>query len=79
MSIEARVKERLMNRLNVTEDKLSNDAHIVRDLGADSLDTVELAMDFEEEFSVQIPDEDVEKLSTVGSAIKYFEDKLGTK
>jgi acyl carrier protein len=72
-SIESRVKEIIVNELGVEAEKVTPDASFVEDLGADSLDTVELVMAFEEEFGIDIPDEDAEKMSTVGEAVKYLE------
>ncbi|NIP83249.1 MAG: acyl carrier protein [Gemmatimonadetes bacterium] len=71
---EARVKEIIVNELGVEAEKVTPDASFVEDLGADSLDTVELVMAFEEEFGMEIPDEDAEQLQTVGDAIKYIEE-----
>ncbi len=70
---EARVKEIIIDELGVEADKVTTDASFVDDLGADSLDTVELIMAFEEEFGIDIPDEDAEKMRTVGDAISYVE------
>jgi len=78
-SYAAKVKEIIIEKLGVDAEKVTEDASFVEDLGADSLDTVELVMDFEEEFDLEIPDEEAEKLTTVGSAIKYLEEKLGSK
>lgn len=75
MSIESRVKEIIVEKLGVSNDQVSTDAHFVDDLGADSLDQVELVMAFEEEFDIEIPDTDAEKIGSVGSAIKYIEEK----
>ncbi len=75
MSIESRVKEIIVEKLGVSNDQVSADAHFVDDLGADSLDQVELVMAFEEEFDIEIPDTDAEKIGSVGSAIKYIEEK----
>ncbi|MFH1069274.1 MAG: acyl carrier protein [Candidatus Glassbacteria bacterium] len=75
----AKVKEIIVEKLGVDAEKVTDNASFVEDLGADSLDTVELVMDFEEEFDLEIPDEEAEKLTTVGAAIKYLEEKLGTK
>jgi acyl carrier protein len=75
----AKVKEIIIEKLGVDAEKVTEDASFVEDLGADSLDTVELVMDFEEEFDLEIPDEEAEKLTTVGSAIKYLQEKLGSK
>ena len=74
---EARVREIIVNELGVEPDKVTDDASFVDDLGADSLDTVELVMAFEEEFGVDIPDEDAEQMRTVGDAISYLRDKSG--
>ena len=72
---EARVREIIVNELGVEAEKVTNDASFVEDLGADSLDTVELVMAFEEEFGIDIPDEDAEQMRTVGDAIKYLRNK----
>ncbi len=72
-SIEARVKEIIVNELGVEAEKVTPEASFVEDLGADSLDTVELVMAFEEEFGIDIPDEDAEQMGTVGEAIKYLQ------
>lgn len=71
-SIEARVKEIIVNELGVEAEKVTDDASFVEDLGADSLDTVELVMAFEEEFGIDIPDEDAEQMRTVGEAVSYL-------
>ncbi|MDR1885946.1 MAG: acyl carrier protein [Synergistaceae bacterium] len=73
----AKLKELVMDRLNVEEDQIKPDASFVEDLGADSLDIVELIMGIEEEFDVEIPDEDAEKLTNVGEALEYVKSKLG--
>jgi len=73
--IGERVKKIVVEHLGVEPDKVNDQASFIDDLGADSLDTVELVMAFEEEFSVEVPDEDAEKLQTVGDVIKYIEDK----
>ena len=70
--IEAKVKDIIINELGVEAEKVTREASFVEDLGADSLDTVELVMAFEEEFGIEIPDEDAEKLQTVGDAITYI-------
>ena len=75
--IEAKVKDIIINELGVEADKVTPEASFVEDLGADSLDTVELVMAFEEEFGMEIPDEDAEKLQTVGDAISYIRDHSG--
>jgi acyl carrier protein len=67
-----KVREIIADELGVELEKVTNDASFVEDLGADSLDTVELVMRFEEEFEVEIPDEDAEKMQTVGNAIEYL-------
>lgn len=73
----SRLKEIVVDRLNVEEDQIKPEASFVEDLGADSLDIVELIMGIEEEFDIEIPDEDAEKLATVGDAINYVKGKLG--
>lgn len=72
---ESKVKEIIINELGVEPEKVTLEASFVEDLGADSLDTVELVMAFEEEFGIEIPDEDAEQLQTVGDAIKYLKEK----
>jgi len=71
-SIEERVKEIIVEQLGVEEDEVAADASFIDDLGADSLDTVELVMAFEEEFNIEIPDEDAEGITTVQDAIDYI-------
>lgn len=71
-SIEQRVKDIIVEQLGVEEDEVSTEASFIDDLGADSLDTVELVMAFEEEFNIEIPDEDAEGISTVQEAIDYI-------
>ena len=73
-SIEERVKKIVCEQLGVKEDEVKPSASFVEDLGADSLDTVELVMALEEEFDVEIPDEDAEKIGTVQNAIDYIKD-----
>jgi acyl carrier protein len=75
--IEAKVKDIIINELGVDAEKVTRSASFVEDLGADSLDTVELVMAFEEEFGMEIPDEAAEKLQTVGDAIDYIEQNQG--
>ncbi len=70
--IEQKVKDIIINELGVEPEKVTREASFVEDLGADSLDTVELVMAFEEEFGMEIPDEQAEKLQTVGDAIDYI-------
>lgn len=72
--IEAKVKAIIVDKLGVDESEVKNEASFTNDLGADSLDTVELIMEFEKEFDVQIPDDKAETISTVGDAIKYIEE-----
>jgi acyl carrier protein len=72
---ESKVKEIIINELGVEPEKVTLEASFVEDLGADSLDTVELVMAFEEEFGIEIPDEDAEQLQTVGDAVKYLKEK----
>ncbi|HEX9755656.1 MAG TPA: acyl carrier protein [Gemmatimonadales bacterium] len=77
-NVEERVKDIIVEELGVERDKLTAEASFMEDLGADSLDTVELVMAFEKEFDIDIPDEEAEKLRTVGDALKYLHEKLGT-
>jgi acyl carrier protein len=77
MDTEAQVKEIIIDQLGVNEDQVKPEASFIDDLGADSLDTVELVMAFEEKFDIEIPDEDAEKMRTVGDAIAYLNEKLG--
>ena len=72
-TIEQRVKEIIVNQLNVNEEQITPEASFLDDLGADSLDTVELVMALEEEFETEIPDEEAEKITTVKLAIAYVE------
>jgi len=74
--IEAKVKEIIMNKLGVEASQVTMQASFTNDLGADSLDTVELVMEFEKAFNIQIPDEDAEKISTVGDAVNYLSKKV---
>jgi len=73
--IEAKVKEIVGTQLNVTVEQMTPEASFMDDLGADSLDQVEITMAFEEAFGVEVPDEDAEKLRTVGAVIKYIEER----
>ncbi|NJD09780.1 MAG: acyl carrier protein [Gemmatimonadetes bacterium] len=73
--IESKVKDIIINELGVEPEKVTLEASFVEDLGADSLDTVELVMAFEEEFGIEIPDEDAEGLQKVGDAVRYLQDK----
>lgn len=72
-SIEEKVKSIIVDQLGVSKSDVGGDAHFVDDLGADSLDTVELVMKFEEDFDIEIPDEDAEKIRTVQDAIDYIQ------
>jgi len=74
--VSAKVKEIIVNKLGVDEAQITPEASFTNDLGADSLDTVELVMEFEKAFNLQIPDEDAEKISTVGDAVKYLSSKV---
>jgi len=76
MALEERVTEIIVEQLGVTRDEVVPEASFIDDLGADSLDIVELVMAMEEEFDVEIPDEDAEKLQTIGSAVAYLKAKL---
>ncbi len=77
--VQGKLKEIVMDRLNAEEDQIKPEASFVEDLGADSLDIVELIMGIEEEFDIEIPDEDAEKLTTVGEAMEYVKVKLGVE
>ncbi len=80
MSKVENVEERVLNivceQLGTSRDKVTAETSFINDLGADSLDTVELVMEFEDEFEINIPDEDAEKIQTVGDAVKYIQNKL---
>ena len=78
-SIEDRVKKIVVEQLGVKEDEVKPNASFVDDLGADSLDTVELVMAFEEEFGIEIPDEDAEKITRVKEAVEYIESHAKSK
>ena len=73
MSVEEKVKQIIVEELGVDESEVTANARLIEDLGADSLDTVELVMRFEEEFDIEIPDEDAEKIQSVRDAISYIE------
>jgi acyl carrier protein len=77
MATFERVKKVVVEQLDVSEDEVTQDASFVEDLGADSLDVVELVMGLEEEFDVEIPDEDAEKITTVHEAVTYISAKTG--
>jgi acyl carrier protein len=74
VSVEDRVIEIVSEQMGVAKDQITKETSFVNDLGADSLDTVELVMEFEEEFDITIPDEEAEKIQTVGQAIQYIEE-----
>jgi acyl carrier protein len=76
MAVEQKIRKIIAEQLGVEEEEVTPEASFVEDLGADSLDTVELVMAFEEEFSIEIPDEDAEKILTVQNAIDYIKEKL---
>ena len=76
--IEAKVISAVVDKLGVEESKVTTDASFINDLGADSLDTVELVMKFEEEFEIKIPDEDAEKIQKVGDAVAYITEKISS-
>ena len=76
MALEQRVTELIVQQLGVSKDELVMNASFVDDLGADSLDIVELVMSMEEEFDIEIPDDDAEKIQTIGDAIAYLEERL---
>ena len=75
MALEDKVKEIIVEQLGVNADQVTAEASFIEDLGADSLDTVELVMAFEEEFGAEIPDEDAEKLTSVGAVLGYLKEK----
>ena len=75
-NVEAKVREIIINELGVEPEKVTSEASFVEDLGADSLDTVELVMEFEDEFELSIPDEEAEKIQTVGQAIDYIKEHV---
>jgi len=79
MVSEDKIKTIIADQLGVKFEEVTQEASFVNDLGADSLDTVELIMALEEEFEIEIPDEDAEKIKTVGDIIKYIEEKIHTK
>lgn len=79
MAVEDRVRSIIAEQLGVKPEEVTPQASFIDDLGADSLDTVELVMALEEEFGIEIPDEDAEKMTTVGEAVKYIEQKVESK
>ena len=74
--VSKRVAQILIEKLGIAESEITPDANLVKDLGIDSLDYAEIVMDFEQTFDIKIPDDDAEKLSTIGNAVKYIENKL---
>jgi len=79
MAVAEKVKSIVAEQLGVKQEEVTSEASFIDDLGADSLDTVELVMALEEEFGIEIPDEDAEKITNVGDVIKYIEEKAGNK
>ncbi len=79
MSVDEKVKDIISEQLGVKKEEIKPESSFIDDLGADSLDTVEVVMALEEEFGIEIPDEDAEKITTVGDAVKYIDDKLSKK
>jgi acyl carrier protein len=79
MAVRDDVKKIIMEKLGVDEQQVTDDAKFIEDLGADSLDTVELVMALEEKFEMEISDEEAEKMTTVGEATKYIEERLSKK
>ena len=79
MAVEEKIKSIIAEQLGVKIEEVTPDASFIDDLGADSLDTVELIMALEEEFNIEIPDEDAEKMTTVGDAIRYIGEKAAKK
>jgi len=78
VDVAAQIKEAIVEKLGVEESKVTDNASFINDLGADSLDTVELIMELENRFNIQIPDEDQEKIQTVGDAVSYVQSKIGS-
>jgi acyl carrier protein len=76
VDVEAQIKSAIVEKLGVEESKVTPNASFINDLGADSLDTVELIMELENRFNIQIPDEDQEKIQTVGDAVNYVKSKV---
>ncbi|MDH3684744.1 MAG: acyl carrier protein [Myxococcales bacterium] len=78
MALEERVAEIIVEQLGISREEVKPEASFIDDLGADSLDIVELVMAMEETFDVEIPDDDAEKIQTIGDAVKYLKDKIGS-
>lgn len=76
MSLEEKIKNLVVTQLGVDASKVATDSSFIDDLGADSLDTVELVMAFEEEFDIEIPDDDAQKIKTVADVVEYLKDKV---
>lgn len=74
--VEAKVKSIIVDKLGVDESEVTHEANFTNDLGADSLDTVELIMEFEKEFDISIPDEEAENIATVGNAVEYLQEEV---
>ncbi|MBU2044782.1 MAG: acyl carrier protein [Candidatus Omnitrophica bacterium] len=79
MSVDDKVKDIISEQLGVKKEEIKPESSFIDDLGADSLDTVEVVMALEEEFGIEIPDEDAEKITTVGEAVKYISNKISKK
>ena len=79
MSVVEKVSGIISEQLGVKKEEIKLESSFIDDLGADSLDTVEVVMALEEEFGIEIPDEDAEKITTVGQAVKYIDDKVSKK
>lgn len=79
MTVAEKVKEMIIKQLDSKESEVVPEAKFIDDLGADSLDIVELIMALEDEYNIEIPDEDAEKMETVGDAIRYIEERLANK
>jgi acyl carrier protein len=79
MAVEEKVKDIIAEQLGVKKEEIKAESSFVDDLGADSLDTVEVVMALEEEFGIEIPDEDAEKITTVGEVVKYIDEKVQAK
>lgn len=77
--VSEKVARILIDKLGIAESEINSEANLVKDLGIDSLDYAEIVMDFEQTFDIRIPDDDAEKLATIGAAVKYIEDKLKAK